>query len=1215
MNNNTINICLVAVFLLANFIIGIRASKGVNTMRDYVIGNGSFGVIALVLTLLASDIGGTAILYGTQFLFSDGLASAFAESLPIVLCLVIAYIIAPRLMKLSECLTIGDIMKSFYGKYIGVATGLFGFIHSVCIAGMEFLILKKISNSLLNIDSIWFILIVGLTLAISTAIGGIKSITTGDVFKFIIMAIGIPMMAYSLSNKVGGIVGIFEKVPVEKLEIFSNKDFIRELPNTLLFSILPFCFTCPFVVQRILMARHKNDIKNMFILYGFSYPILNATLMIIAFSILILCPTIPADQVFIYGINNLLPNGLQWVAIVAIISIVISSIDSYLQIAGVTIIHDVLLPLLKREKQKSINELKWCRISTFLISFIAIIIGIKAQNAIELLVDTFSFTAPITLFPIISGLIGTKVDTKSYFYAAAATLVAYLYTTFFLPAEYSNFVLLIHLAANGIVFFGSLMIQNGGKVVFREEYRNTNPNLKKANLKERFTKIFSFPLHIAEYSRNKVDKYGAPYVLFAAFCLISYVLPFFLWTSGESHYNTEVLWIRFIGGILLCLLLVKEKWPRFLEPYLPLFWHFVLVYTLAFTNTVMFFATHGSIEWLINIALSIIFLIALVDWISFFIIASLGIGVGFIVFYYLIGGGVVLNLNFETKYLLFYQLLFGTIIGLLFAKRKQLKTSELEKTVDSTTEQYELTTKKLNDKEFGPIRIAQSIGKRNFSLLSTIDKLRDAIEDGEEYMTEEYLDILESNILSIIDEERFLKLDAKDIPIRELAAHIESNCIAKFSKTVSIKLQTSFTTIVCDKLVVSRIISQAMEDMKEDLKLFAKNFDAIPTLTVEISDTKLDYRLNYLKEYSKITNAIQITVSSTESIDKSVFKKQYIRELVDAYSIPINTEDITTERVATEKYLNAQYGLYENASSREEIIKVYVLPQDLYEIRPRGLDIYKRAKNAISFWHKALDQELLLKRDIELKAPIVKWENIQKALNFSRLYYDQKHLNASGEPYHIHTIAVTRILLEIITKYLSQIKYPSKVKEAFKPEDSNFRVIREIDNPLIKVYRDFTQRQEAIIVATLLHYTLEEAANNPVIIETMFGYEVAIYVLGITRLNYTEIANKKLAATVRTETTEENWLGILSYQDAIPFCIKVADRLQSLYAIDGDKNEDNRRRLAQETLEFFITPTENLGFNAIAKDFKCASDYILKHGKIEGFKFESGVLDFLNKKY
>ena len=84
----------------------------------------------------------------------------------------------------------------------------------------------------------------------------------------------------------------------------------------------------------------------------------------------------------------------------------------------------------------------------------------------------------------------------------------------------------------------------------------------------------------------------------------------------------------------------------------------------------MFLITQGSVEWLINIAITIMFLIVLVDWLSFILLSALGIVLG-LVFYQLVIGPISLQLDFSTGYLLVYTCIFSTVTALIFARRRE----------------------------------------------------------------------------------------------------------------------------------------------------------------------------------------------------------------------------------------------------------------------------------------------------------------------------------------------------------------------------------------------------------------------------------------------------------------------------------------------------------------------------------------------------------------
>jgi SSS family solute:Na+ symporter len=126
----------------------------------------------------------------------------------------------------------------------------------------------------------------------------------------------------------------------------------------------------PAIIQRLLMGKMS----------------VNLMLLFIAFSALILLPHVEAQQIVPNIINTLLPTGLKGLAIVSLLAICISSIDSYLHAAGTTFVHDVIQPLTK--KRYNIHELSWMRYATVGLSLVAIFIALTTTNTFGLLLNS-----------------------------------------------------------------------------------------------------------------------------------------------------------------------------------------------------------------------------------------------------------------------------------------------------------------------------------------------------------------------------------------------------------------------------------------------------------------------------------------------------------------------------------------------------------------------------------------------------------------------------------------------------------------------------------------------------------------------------------------------------------------------------------------------------------------------------------------------------------
>ncbi len=663
--------------LLITLVVGYWSGRGIKDIRNYAIANKMYGTGTLVLTYMATNFAGAGLINDTAQVFANGIIMAVARVGLILLYVLLGLFIVPKAANFGHCITMGDLMEHFYDKYGKIIAGILGLLTSLCIASMEMIVLGIIFESLLGIKASWGVAIGGLVLTIYSAHGGIKAVTTTDVLQFAILIVVIPITATMAVGHVGGIQELFTKVPTVKFEIFNHERFSYYATLFLMWTILPAGLIDPAIIQRLLMAKRPSQIRKQYLIIAALDPSLNIILMLIGLAGLVLYPTIEATQVFPHIVQELLPVGIKGLAIAGVLAVSMSTIDSYLHASGLTFTHDVLKPICDSRKV-AINELSWAQYSTLAIGIVAIGIGIAGAGATtdEILNYAFTslgFTGPILMFPLLSGIMGLKTDKRSFYTALPITILVYVIATIYLPATHSHLSLPISILANGIVFFGMHIVQNKGfSIVQQMQYveidRVWRP--KWGRFFQQLALYIPTPSNIVHYSQQRVIKYGAPYLIFGIFCCVSFIVPYFMWSPIAHQSYSIMLPLRLVGAFLCVLLLFEEKWPSTLKPYMPTFWHATVLYCIPFTTTVMFLLAQGSVEWLVNVTMSIMFMIVLVDWISFFILMGAGVSLG-VLFYTQVVGTVHLTLDFTNVYLLVYQVFFATLIGLIFARRKE----------------------------------------------------------------------------------------------------------------------------------------------------------------------------------------------------------------------------------------------------------------------------------------------------------------------------------------------------------------------------------------------------------------------------------------------------------------------------------------------------------------------------------------------------------------
>ena len=111
-----IDVCIVCVFLYSTLHIGLKASKGVKSFKDYAIGNKKFSDFVIFCTLAASCIGGTCTMGCVGKTYSVGIAQLIVQlGVPMSL-LIVSLVLARRFYYYHGCYSLGDMFFRAYGK-------------------------------------------------------------------------------------------------------------------------------------------------------------------------------------------------------------------------------------------------------------------------------------------------------------------------------------------------------------------------------------------------------------------------------------------------------------------------------------------------------------------------------------------------------------------------------------------------------------------------------------------------------------------------------------------------------------------------------------------------------------------------------------------------------------------------------------------------------------------------------------------------------------------------------------------------------------------------------------------------------------------------------------------------------------------------------------------------------------------------------------------
>lgn len=422
-----VDLIIITIYLGITLIVGIYKGSGIKNVREYAIAGRNYGTPVLVATIFGTLIGGGSTIGITESIFGTGIIFLFIFLGDPIHKLIISEKIAPRMGRFHNMISVGDLMDSFYGKAGRLAAGLCGFILLAGLLGAQISAFAYIFHFFTGMSPLLAIILAATIVVLYSAFGGIKAVTATDVIQFGVIIVAIPVIANVALIKVGGYQALFEALPPEKLAIFPPGASKLDYGLLIILFIIP--FLNPAVMQRLLMARDVKQIQSsMRIAAALDVPFY-IIMAIIALCMLVLNPSIDAKLCLPFLIDEYMPMGLKGLAIAGMLSVIMSTADSYLNAASVAFVHDFIKPLANKTL-KNKTELLLTRLCTVIVGGLAILAAVAFENIVDIILEFLNVWGPVIVVPLYAGIFGfkgTKTGFKAAIIGAAVTFFAWKY--------------------------------------------------------------------------------------------------------------------------------------------------------------------------------------------------------------------------------------------------------------------------------------------------------------------------------------------------------------------------------------------------------------------------------------------------------------------------------------------------------------------------------------------------------------------------------------------------------------------------------------------------------------------------------------------------------------------------------------------------------------------------------------------------------------------
>jgi Na+/proline symporter len=402
--------------------------------------------LILLATIFATSVGGGTTFGISEKAFSGNIAYSYGLIITVIIDLLIAIYLVPRIVRFHGAVTVGDIMSKYYGLSGKLITGIAATLVSIGYLAAQISVSARIFEYFLSLNFFYSVLLSYIIVIIYTTFGGLRSTVITDILQFFLMVISIPILLFIGVKEIGGVGEFIQKIPEAKYVL--NEDIWR---NTIL-AILSFSVMGlhPTFIQRIFLTKDTRSLQISIYRKIVVYIIFICIITAIGLVASIIAPDLKSMHAIPYLVDTIIPIGLKGIIISGLLASVMSTADSDLNVAALSLINDIYKPLSKSTHQE--NLLLIAKVTTVILGSLAIIIALNFQSVVDLVIFVAGFWSPMIFVPLIVALYGKSISQQGFLASSILGVLSFTVWELWYVANYKISGVFIGTCMSFIIF-------------------------------------------------------------------------------------------------------------------------------------------------------------------------------------------------------------------------------------------------------------------------------------------------------------------------------------------------------------------------------------------------------------------------------------------------------------------------------------------------------------------------------------------------------------------------------------------------------------------------------------------------------------------------------------------------------------------------------------------------------------------------------------------
>ena len=380
----------IAVYLIVQLAVGLVVSRRIASESDYLLAGRRLGLGLAAFSIFATWFGAETVVGAAGAIYSDGLSGGSADPFGYGLCLVVAGIAIAAPLWRRRYTTFGDLFRDRFGTGVERLAVLLMVPTSVIWAAAQIRAFGQVVSASSTLEVDVAITIAAVFVMVYTVAGGLLADVVTDFVQGIAVIVGLIILLVAVGAANGGMTSFGELIDPARLHLFSLGD--GGLLGTLEAWAVPVCGSLLAVemLSRIMGCRSATVARNATLLGAGIYLCVGLIPVVLGLA----GPELVRDleepeQLVAILAQQHLSTFLYILFAGALISAILSTVDSCLLAAASLTSHNLVLPLSPGMSERV--KIRTARVGVVVFGLCAYLIALRSEGIYELVATASAF--------------------------------------------------------------------------------------------------------------------------------------------------------------------------------------------------------------------------------------------------------------------------------------------------------------------------------------------------------------------------------------------------------------------------------------------------------------------------------------------------------------------------------------------------------------------------------------------------------------------------------------------------------------------------------------------------------------------------------------------------------------------------------------------------------------------------------------------------------